>query len=473
MSHYNRRRFLQLSAAGFMGGAGALAGLGRSQAFASSSAGGYKALVGIMLRGGVDMFDAVLPRDRESFDAFAAMRPGILGAHEGSRDPDNQIALEPRNAADFGARRFGLAPQLEAAGEMFARGEAALIGSVGPLLEPVTRAQMDAKTANTPTNLFSHNDQQSFWTALGPEGQRLGWGGGMMDCFLQDSAIGRPDFATVTAGSGDVFLASANTRIFKAPVDPGEVGLRMISREWQTSGSHGADARARLDAYLRRTRLTERNPFLRDVGLGQAAGIQSMRDYAELFASVGPVATEFPDTRIGKQLKAIANSIHIRSAVGNPRQVFLAEQGGFDTHDSQGTTINGPLGSVFEAIAAFRAAMLETGAWDDVVVFTMSDFGRTLTENGDGTDHGWGSHHFAFGGAVSGGRIYGALPVLDPDAPDFTDERGRMIPRVSVEEYAATLGRWFGLDDAAVNTVLPNLSRMRTRDLGFLGGAVA
>ena len=228
-----------------------------------------------------------------------------------------------------------------------------------------------------------------------------------------------------------------------------------------------------MDEYLRRTGVGGSNLFLRDVGAGQAEGLQSIRDYAELFDQVSPLTTAFPDTRIGKQMYAIANSINARAAVGNPRQVFFAEQGGFDTHDSQANEITAPLGQVFEAVAAFRAAMLETGAWDDIVVFTMSDFGRTLTENGDGTDHGWGSHHFAFGGSVSGGRIYGDLPVLDPDAEHFTDQRARLIPKVSVEEYAATLGRWFGLDNAALAEVLPNLPRMATRDLGFLGASVA
>ncbi|MEL7231204.1 MAG: DUF1501 domain-containing protein, partial [Pseudomonadota bacterium] len=115
--------------------------------------------------------------------------------------------------------------------------------------------------------------------------------------------------------------------------------------------------------------------------------------------------------------------------------------------------------------------MIETGAWDDVVVFTMSDFGRTLADNGDGTDHGWGSHQFVFGGSVVGNRIYGDLPILDPDASNFTKSRARLIPSIAVEQYAATLGSWFGLDAGAIDQVLPNLGRFDARDLGFLGGA--
>lgn len=470
MSFYNRRRFLQASAAGFMGATGALAGLGQHRAYANTGT-GYKALVGIMLKGGTDMFDVVLPRDQESFSALTALRTGLLNGHDGSRDPDNQAALNPINADQFGTRRFGLAPEISGVADLFGSGEAAIVGSVGPLLENTNREDMEAGRSNLPPNLFSHNDQQSTWMSLGPEGRRRGWGGAMMDTVLSQSPQAYPQFSTITAGSGDVFLASEDTRIFKAPRDPQGLSVDIVSRQWLTSGGHGAEARALLDTYLREARVGSQNIFARDVARSQATGLQSMRDYGDIFANIGPVSTEFPDTRMGRQMAAIANSIHIRGAIGNTRQVFYADQGGFDTHNNQADGIVGPLSQVFDAILAFRAAMIETGAWDDVVVFTMSDFGRTLADNGDGTDHGWGSHQFVFGGSVVGNRIYGDLPILDPDASNFTKSRARLIPSIAVEQYAATLGSWFGLDAGAIDQVLPNLGRFDARDLGFLGGA--
>ena len=468
MTFYNRRRFLQASAAGFLGATGALAGLGRTRAFANTS-GGYKALVGIMLKGGADMFDVVMPRDRASFDAYAALRPGLINAHAGTRDPDNQVALAPSNAARFGTRRFGLAPNLAPIGAMFERGEAAIVGSVGPLLEPTTRAAMQSGTGALPANLFSHNDQQSTWMALGPEGQPRGWGGAMMDRVLAAGAQARPEFTTLTAGSGDVFLASRSTRAFRVPKDPANLSVRMVSKPWLTSGSHGEAARARLDAHLLSAQTGSDNVFNRDVARSQADGLQTLRDYRDIYGNAAPLSTAFPDTKMGKQLAAIAASINVRGAVGNTRQIFYADQGGFDTHDSQAADIAPRLSEVFDAIAAFREAMIETGAWNDVVVFTMSDFGRTLTENGDGTDHGWGSHQFVFGGSVAGGAIYGEMPELDPAMEHFTETRARLIPSTAVEQYAATLGTWFGLDAGAIDAVLPNLSRFDGRSLGFLG----
>jgi len=91
----------------------------------------------------------------------------------------------------------------------------------------------------------------------------------------------------------------------------------------------------------------------------------------------------------------------------------------------------------------------------DVVVATASDFGRTLSVNGDGTDHGWGGHHFVVGGAVNGGTIYGDIPDPIYNHPQDSG-RGRLIPTISVDQYAAELGRWFGLTESELDIALPN-----------------
>ncbi len=470
MANYNRRRFLQASAAGFLGASGALAGLGRNRAFAAQT-GGYKAMVGVFFKGGVDMFDALLPRDSASWDALLDLRAGVINGHEGgTRAVDSQAALTPSNT-DLGTRRFGLAPELARTAELFNSGEAAIVGNVGPLLVPTDRDGMKSGTSSLPANLFSHNDQQSTWMAFGPEGQPAGWGGRMMDEVIRTGGVSRPEFATITAGSGDVFLASGRTSTFKVPRNPEDLDVNLVRNVYQTSGNHGEAAREKLAAYLRRTADSSPNLFARDVMAGQSRGLTNLQAYKEAYASVGPLGAAFPDTRIGKQLEAVANAIHARGAIGNTRQVFYVDQGGFDTHDQQGTKIGGPLSQVFDAIAAFRDAMIATGAWDDVCLFTMSDFGRTMTDNGDGTDHGWGNHHFVFGGSVAGGRIYGQMPELDANSPRFTEQRARLIPTISVEQYAATIGSWFGLDNTEIDRVLPNLSRFDGRDLGFMGGS--
>ncbi|MGJ8560901.1 MAG: DUF1501 domain-containing protein [Litorimonas sp.] len=240
-----------------------------------------------------------------------------------------------------------------------------------------------------------------------------------------------------------------------------------------TSGRHGSAARDRLNAFLSNSTHGSDNIFARDIVASQARGIQNIRTYREAFDQVAAMSTTFPNTRLGNQLKAVANAINLRGVIGNSRQIFYADVGGFDTHNNQSDSIGGRLTEVSGAVDAFRNAMIEMGVWDDVTVFTMSDFGRTLRDNGDGTDHGWGSHQFVFGGSVQGGQIYGDMPELDPDNEQFTSRRARLIPSVSVDQYAATLGGWFELESTEIDRVLPNLNRFDGRDLGFMSGGSA
>lgn len=469
MAYYNRRRFLQASAAGFLGATGALAGLGRRHAFAANTS-GYKALVGVFLKGGTDMFDVILPRDQTSYDQFLTTRPGIVNGYvNGTRARDNLLALDPMAGPSFGTRQFGLTGDLTPFKTLFDEGDGAIIGAVGPLLTPTSRTGVDNGTDALPKRLFSHNDQQSTWMALETEGVARGWGGGFMDQVIQNGGVANSDFSLITAGSGDTFLAAERARQFKAPENPANLGIDMSVRTNQTSGNHGAAARDLMDQFLRDNSHGSDNPFARDVVAGQARGILNMREYRDAFDQVGAVTTTFPDTGLGRQLAAVANAIKLRNVIGNSRQIFYTDTGGFDTHNNQPASLPGRMAEVSQAILAFRTAMVELGVWNDVCLFTMSDFGRTLTDNGDGTDHGWGSHQFVFGGSVQGQRIYGDMPELDPASERFTRTRARLIPSVSVDQYAATLGDWFGLDGSEIDRVLPNLNRFGTRNLGFMG----
>ncbi|MEL7058244.1 MAG: DUF1501 domain-containing protein [Pseudomonadota bacterium] len=167
-------------------------------------------------------------------------------------------------------------------------------------------------------------------------------------------------------------------------------------------------------------------------------------------------------------MKSVAETIKIQTYLNAPRQIFYVSSGNFDTHNNQANMIGGPHAGFANAIASFKAAMQEIGQWNNVAVFTMSDFGRTLIDNGDGTDHGWGGHHFIAGGQVNGNRLYGEFPAAEPESGSYTPSRGRLIPTTSVEQYAATLGRWFGLSNSELATALPNLGNFNQSDLAFM-----
>jgi uncharacterized protein (DUF1501 family) len=194
------------------------------------------------------------------------------------------------------------------------------------------------------------------------------------------------------------------------------------------------------------------------------------------------LATAFPNTTLGNQLKQVAKVVKFNStspALGLNRQIFFCQLGGFDTHQDQASTQSSLLAQVSQAIRAFYDATLELGLEQQITTFTLSDFGRTFQPAGSGaaagSDHAWGNHHLVVGGAVRGGDFYGGygpngtvFPVLELSGPSDTDNRGRWIPTTSVEQYAATLASWFGVSPADIPIVFPNIDRFENSNLGFM-----
>ena len=458
------------TAIGFTSATGLLGAMGSAHAADTS---GYKALVCLFLKGGMDGTDTILPVDAESHAALSTARTDMfrgydVGSGTSSRDPENMLELS--TARDFGGRRFGLPSQLSDLHDLYESKRMAVVGNVGPLIEPTTRTQMDANTVSLPKRLFSHNDQQATWMSGGLEGRRFGWGGRFADRTAPGSGTGRT-FASITATSPDVFLNASRTKQYPARLS-GPIKLGLVEDRWRL-GNDADAARARLAEHFASRGADSGNLLRRDL----AAANRRTQDDNDLFKGAIEGSTEFatvfPDTSIGKQLATIAAVISVRGTLGTSRQVFYAATGGYDTHDSQPSSMPRLHGEIGPAIRAFSDAMAEIGMEDSVTLFTASDFGRTAVGNGDGTDHGWGAHHFVVGGAVRGGEIYGGLPDYDFGSESYTKSRGRLIPDVSVDQYAASMGRWFGLTDAELRDALPNLGNFSTvPDLFGLGGTV-
>lgn len=472
MTYYNRRQFITRSTLGFAGATMGLSLLGHGAAQAANIS-GYKAIVGIMLKGGMDHNDTLLPKDQDSYDALKGFREGIFASHnsddpQSSRYRENILELNVENASQFNGRRFGLPRELSAVQDMFNAGDAAIVGNVGPLLEPANRDDFETGRVSLPKRIFSHNDQQSTWMSLGTEGSRKGWGGQFADAVLASDATANPLYTAITASSSDVFLAGDRARAFRVPGTGQQLSLDADRiRSHLGRGDDSDEARTKLNAYLRRQSADHTNLFRKDASGMAARGIDNQISYSERAASATPLGTIFPNTNLGRQLGGVAQAMSLRGPLNVKRQVFYAAQGGYDTHDSQAQDLLGRHQELNDAMLAFRAAMVELGLWNDVLVFTMSDFGRSMVGNGDGSDHGWGGHHFVLGGSVRGGQIYGDVPEIDTGHPQYTRRRGRLIPTTSVEQHAATLGRWFGLDEGELAGIFPNLSRFDRSALDF------
>lgn len=462
-----RRNFLKLSAAaplGVMGGS-MLSSLASMNAQAIDT-NGYKALVCVFLFGGMDCHDTVLPYDQGSYNKYSGIRSSLLQAYAAlpggsSRARQALLPLAPATA-NFGGRQFALPPQMSALHGLFNQGNAAIVGNVGPLLRPTDRAGFVSGSAALPKRLFSHNDQQSTWMSFAPEGSQLGWGGRFGDIAASANANIENSFSQISLAGNTVFLSGERVGPYQIGVD-GVQSILLLERS-------GNGVPAALEPILRnhftsagsnRSNLLERDV----VNLSQKSF--AANDLLDAALRTAPdFTTAFPASSLGGQLGAVARTIAVRDVLGASRQIFFIGMGGFDTHSAQATTLPALQQDISDSIAAFFAATQEMGIETDVTTFTAADFGRTLTANGDGTDHGWGSHHFVVGGGVKGGDIYGDIPVAELGHSQDSGN-GRLIPSTSVEQFAAPLGACYGLSPAELNSALPGLANFPGGGLGL------
>jgi len=449
----DRRRFLRQAACGAVGYtavSGAVLDLLGINAAAQAPAGDYRALVCVFLYGGNDANNLVVPRSGEPLANYQAARGGL------AIDP---LTLLPIAPVEGDGREYGLHPSLPGLQALFEGGRAALVSNVGPLVAPMTRQQYLDRSVAAPRQLFSHSDQQAVWQSSIPDGPATsGWGGRTADLVRSLNGAAHVSMS-ISLGGTNTFQVGRD--VFQYPLTTsGPVALS----GYQPPPSTDPESRA-IDRILA---LQNRNIFERAYRDTVRGAIETQQVVQAALASVPALTTVFPTTRIGQQLAMAARTIGARGALGHRRQVFFCATGGYDTHTGQVATQATLFAELDAALAAFYAATVELGVAAEVTTFTASDFGRTFRTNGSGSDHGWGSHHVVIGGAVRGRRMVGRYPTLVVNGPDDTG-LGRWIPAVSVDEYGATLARWFGVAASDLSLVFPNLGRFAQPDLGFLG----
>jgi uncharacterized protein (DUF1501 family) len=453
----SRRRFLHDSASLGITAAAApfvmsLADIGEA---AAATASDYKALVCVFLFGGNDYANTLVPYDVASHALYAGFRSGIAL----ERGALAATALTPATPLP-GEVQYALAPTLAPLLPIFNAGNMAAVLNVGTLIQPTTKAQYLAKSVPLPPKLFSHNDQQSFWQASTPEGARSGWGGRMADLFLLQNTASA--LTAINATNNAVFLAGKSASPY-AVTTTGPVGLNGNS-----ATLFGSTAAASTLASL--IAAGQSHLLANELARTSNRALTSYNLVSNALALAPALRTTFPTSNtLADQLKIVARLISVSQEFGAKRQVFFVSMGGFDLHAGLATTQPVLLGRVAAALRAFHDATVELGVANRVTAFTASDFGRTLVSNTTGSDHGWGSMHFVVGGAVKGRDFYGRPPVLADNGPDDVGQ-GRLLPTTSVDQYAATLARWFGVADADMASVLPYIGNYPTasRNLGFV-----
>ncbi len=454
----SRRAFLQRASALSIAGAATpfvmnLAAIGEA---AAATASDYKALVCVFMYGGNDYANTLIPADTTNYPLYYNQRPG-LGYTQA------QIAattLKPTVALS-GGQQYALAPELGGLLPIFNAGKMGVMLNVGTLVQPTTKAQYLANSVPLPPKLLSHNDQQSYWQSSSPEGASSGWGGRIGD--LLQSGNGTATLTCINPSGNAVFLTGKSAVQYSvSPAGPIALNAR--------NSLQGSTAAGTFLQTLIRTPVNHQM----ETALSQVSG-RALDLYGSVTTALAgaPVTTTVfpksadPSSSLNAQLQEVAKLISVSSQLGAKRQVFFVSTGRFDTHDGLVTLHPILMQNISDALAAFYATTVELGVANQVTTFTGSDFGRALTANNDGTDHGWGSMHFMLGGAVNGGRYYGTPPLVGNGTTDDIGQ-GRLIPTTSVDQYAATLASWFGVSATDMPTVLPNIGNYTTKTLGFV-----
>lgn len=513
-SHIDRRAFMRLGLS--LGGLATATSFGLQLAAAGSAAGqsatDYKALVCIFLYGGNDANNMVLPVDTDSWgryfstrnqgtDPIALMPPGTQPTAVGQVNPvtgrtaamgkpehwGGVLPITPRTPqpipqnTNANQRGFGLHPLMGGAKALFDEGRLAVLANVGTLIQPTTKAQYNAKSVPLPVSLFSHNDQQSTWQAGATEGARTGWGGRMGDLLMSMNGQ-NTIFTAITASGTAVFLSGQS--VVQYPLSTNAAPAVTVSGTLNSSLYGTSKAPAALKDIV--TDTFSASDLANDYGaivkrsVGASSVVNEVFSRSVVTAVPSPLAYTNPSTgqsetnSLALQLRTVARMIAAAPAFGLKRQVFMVSLGGWDSHDNQNRDQSNNLAKVSQALSYFDSTLANIGGVDmrsNVTAFTASDFSRTYSTNGDGTDHAWGGPQLIMGGAVKGGDMYGLYPTVGMDINGFSNPYmtgAAFIPTTSVDQYAATLGSWFGVSSSDLGTIFPNLRNFNTANLGFV-----
>ncbi len=471
---HTRRQFLRTASMASMAGIYAspfLLELNSLAAMAQSASGSdYRALVCVYLQGGNDGHGTVIATDPSSFAAFTSARSGAPGLAY----PINELLPITLKTPQSG-RTFALNPALGGVQTLFNTGRAAVVANLGTLVAPATKTQIDSNSVPLPDSLFSHFDQTAAWQAIASNlgsSERVGWGGAVADAIEAMNMNSNSMFTCISTAGNALFLAGQSS--FQLNVtSAGPIPIYGLQNPPFGLPSAANPLNSILTA-------DENNLFAKEyeVVINRSMQAQATLSTAMAPAGVGgvpnppqyldPMTNMLADNPLATSMQTVARIIAGRGQLGVTRQIFYVQLGSFDTHDNQAVQHARLLNQLGAAFQYFDGQMVNMGLGNNVTAFTISDFGRTLTSNSDGTDHGWGSHHFVVGGAVQGQDMYGQYPVVGVDQANDLGA-GRLIPTTAVEQYAGTLASWFGLSDSQIRTVFPNFGNFGTDPyLGFM-----
>lgn len=450
----SRRKFLQQCAAITLGSSTLAATMARLQLAnaATDPSSDYKALVCIFLFGGNDSYNMVVPTSTSAYATYANVRQNL------AIPQSNLLSITPAIQSGI---EYGFHPSMNGIRDLFQNENLAILANAGTLVEPITKSGYLDKTQITPPQLFSHNDQQTFVQALNQSTATSGWAGRIAE--IMSGLNINNELSMNISLSGSNIWQTGNGVI---PYAINGTGIESLN-QFNKKATDNIEI-SRTQIYQTLLQSANSHVFAKEYATVQQRAWILADNISETLAAQTPLSTNFPSgSKLATDLKMVANLISARDALQTKRQIFFIGMGDFDTHGDQENRQPALFSELSAGLTAFNAAMSELNMSDKVTAFTATDFGRTLTSNGDGTDHAWGGHQLIMGGAVQGRNIYGTMPSLALNSDDDIGE-GRIIPSTSIDQYGATLARWFGVPSDSINTIFPNLNHFNTTNLGFM-----
>ena len=422
--------------------------------------GDYKALVCLLNSGGIDSFNMLVPRNNTAYNQYAGTRSNMALA---------QNSLRSVNPLVPDGNQYGLHPSMVRMQSMFEANKLAFVSNVGTLVRPITKQQFYEGSVQIPLGLYSHSDQVMHWQT-GVPNMRVGqgWGGKMADLMIsanQNQTISM----NISLSGSNIFQTGDNSVEYSLHPEEGSIGIRDYNnQDW----AFNQLKRAAIDGMV--------NPVYQNVFKNTyRKTIKTAIDGNALLSSVIDNAPVFnvpftQDSDLSKSFEMIAKTISGREQLQMSRQIFFVDYGGWDHHDELINNQAAMLTELDNALYQFNAAMEQMGISDKVTTFSLSEFSRTLTSNGNGTDHAWGGNVFVMGGAVNGRRIFGNFPSLAlGNSNPLEIGGGSLIPTTAADEYFAELALWYGVPASDIATLFPNIgyfydTMSGTNPVGFL-----
>lgn len=458
--HINRRQFLgeaSCATVGSMAFLSSVLNLGAINTLAArphilANTGDYKAMVCILLAGGCDTHNVLVPTETSEYASYVATR-GALALSNNS-NPAQLIPLDYNN----NGKTYAVHAGMTRVRDMFDQGDLSFLANIGTLIEPIAnKTEYDSGLKKIPLGLYSHSDQIMQWQTSVPQSRSaVGVAGRIADILHDMNTI--PEISMNISLSGKNRFQTGNEYneySISRSTTGANIGFTPFPSFWSDAGYKTS---LKNNAIKSMVEQQYSNVFHETIGTLTKQSIESIEKFRIALENVVPLTTTFSTSSLSQDLKKIAELISVRSFLGASRQIYYVTYGGWDHHDNVIGSQNAMLPILSNAMAEFNDAMNEINQHDNVVTFTISDFARTLTSNGNGSDHAWGGNQMVMGGPITGSQIYGNYPSLALTNNDFNlSTRGRILPTTSVDEFYAELALWYGVSPNDLGYILPNL----------------